>query len=211
MDQDHRRRAPGQGPLHDLPRVDARAVDRAGKELLEARQPVPAVQVEAAEHLVVPVAEFGEQVVAREPRARQRRPRLERLEVVAAGYLERRLERRVAGRPDAAVPAQTAGVGAEQATQRAELGEQGAREFDRVGAAGSAAKPDREQLGVGERLRAEASSFSRGRSAGGQSWIRMGTVSAAAAGPPADNLAETAENGTPPHNRLFSAGAAGGL
>ena len=70
-------------PWHDLAGMDAGAVHGAAEKLLAGREPVPAVEEQAAEHLVLEVPQPRDQVVAGGAGAREDRPRLEPFQVVA--------------------------------------------------------------------------------------------------------------------------------
>ena len=50
---------------HHLSRMHARAVDGAAKQFVEGDQTVPVIEVEAAEHLVGPIAQLCGQETAR--------------------------------------------------------------------------------------------------------------------------------------------------
>ncbi len=153
--QDHGRRVAGEGLLDDLPGVDARPVDRAAEQFLAAGEPVAAVQEQAAEHLVLEVAQPGHQVVAGRPRAAEDRAGLEPLEVMAAHDLERRLEFCPVRGPDTALATEFAALGGQYAAQRAETHEQAARHVQCARAARPMAQPDREQLRLRQRARTQ--------------------------------------------------------
>jgi hypothetical protein len=59
--QDDSGRVDGQRLLDQLPRIDAGAVDGATEQFLEFEHPMPVVEVQAAEHLVRPIPEPGQQ------------------------------------------------------------------------------------------------------------------------------------------------------
>ena len=63
MGEDQRGGVPVQGLPDYLPGVDRGVVDGAAEQLLEGQHPVPVVQENAAEDLVGPVPEPGQQEV----------------------------------------------------------------------------------------------------------------------------------------------------
>src|SRR5688572_19113199 len=99
--------------LDYLARMHARAVHGSAKQLLASRQPVAAVEEEAAEHLVLEVAKARDEIVARGARARQHGPRLQALEVMPAHQLERGLQLSPARGPDARLLADDVAAGRE--------------------------------------------------------------------------------------------------
>ena len=106
--KDQRRGVVLQRLAHDLARMHAGAVDGAAEHLLEMDEPVTVVEVQAAEHFVRPIAQLrGEEL----PRGRgrvERGPGTQRLAVVTARQLERRHERGVTRRTQAAAFEQAA-------------------------------------------------------------------------------------------------------
>ena len=73
MGQDQRRRVVRQGALDHLARVDAGAIDAALEQHLERQDPVPRVEEQAGEHLVLLVAQARLEIVAHRLRALQYR------------------------------------------------------------------------------------------------------------------------------------------
>ena len=70
--QDQRRRIMQQRLAQYLARMDLSTVDRAAEQFLECNQPVPVVEVQAAEDLLRPVAQLCLQEAERGLRRRQR-------------------------------------------------------------------------------------------------------------------------------------------
>src|SRR5688572_11534220 len=141
----------GQCLLDHFPGVHARPVDGAPEQLLAAREPVPAVEKEAAEHLVLEVPEARDQVVAGGARAREHGTGLEPLEVMAAHDFERGLQLRPARGSDARLVAERGASRGQQPAQRAEATEQRTGEVERVHAARAVPQPDREEFSLGQR------------------------------------------------------------
>ena len=77
--EDHRGRVVIRACAHDFARMDAGAVDGAAEHLLEGDQPVAVVEVQAAEHLVRPVAQLRDQERRGWPPGPERRPGAQRL------------------------------------------------------------------------------------------------------------------------------------
>ena len=77
---------------HDFARMNAGAVDGAAEHLFEVDEPVAVVEVQAAEHLVGPVAQLRGEELARGRGRIHRGAGAQRLAVVAARELERRHE-----------------------------------------------------------------------------------------------------------------------
>jgi hypothetical protein len=120
---------------------------------------VPAVEEQAAEHLVLEVPQARDQVLPCRARAGQRRARPQPLEVMAAHELERGLQFCPARRPDARLVAERVTACRQQAAQGAEAAEQRAREVERIHPGRAVPQPDREQLRLGQRARAESQEF----------------------------------------------------
>src|SRR5688500_13725252 len=135
--------------------MDTGAVDRPPEQLLAARQPVSAVEEQAAEYFVLEVAQAGDQVIARRARAREHGPGLEPLEVMPAHDLERRLQLRPSRGADPRLVAKCAATCREQPAQRAEAAQQRTGEVERVHVAGAVPHPDGEELRLRQRARAE--------------------------------------------------------
>src|SRR5688572_14587725 len=112
--------------------MDTGAVDRPPEQLLAARQPVPAVEEQAAEYLVLEVAQARDQVIACRARAREHGPGLEPLEVMPAHDLERGLQLRPSCGADTRLVAERMAIGGEQPAQGAEAPQQRTSEVERV-------------------------------------------------------------------------------
>src|SRR5215469_3210725 len=78
----------------------AGAVDRAAEELLERNQPMPVVEIQAAEYFVRSVAKLRHEKGARRFGSRQCRSETQRFTKMSPRELESRLENRVARGPD---------------------------------------------------------------------------------------------------------------
>jgi len=113
---------------------------------------VTGVQEQAAEHLVVPVAQAGDEEVSRRAWTRQQRALAQPLEVMAAHQLQRGLELGPARRADAVVAAGCLAASRQQPAERAELGEQGTRQLQRIAAAVPVPQQHSQQFRLGQRL-----------------------------------------------------------
>ncbi|AHF05655.1 hypothetical protein MARPU_16065 [Marichromatium purpuratum 984] len=154
MGEDHRRGIGLEHPSHHLARVHAGAVDGTAKQLLVADHPVAGVEEETGEDLVRRAVETQLEIVAGALHVAERVLAADTAEQIATAEFEHRLELRVLGRTQPLAGAEAALVGGEQTGQPAVVGEQLARQVDRALAGHSGAQEDRQQLGVGEDLRA---------------------------------------------------------
>src|SRR6186713_1319989 len=102
---------------HDLARMDAGTVDGAAEHFLEMNEPVPVVQVQAAEDFVWTIAKLRREELTRGRRGIQGWARTQRLAVVTAREFERGHEGGVARRPKATQREQAVGFAREQAAQ----------------------------------------------------------------------------------------------
>ena len=136
----------------DLPRMHTGAVDGTAEQLLEGDQPMPGIQVHAAEHLIGSIAQLREQKAAGGLRGIQCGTGLEGFAVVATGQLQCGLQQAVAGWPQPMPGQRLNPVRAQQLPQRPELRQQPVRQIDRGSAAAAGAKKDRQQFGIGQAL-----------------------------------------------------------
>ena len=98
--------------------MDARAIDRAAEQLVEGDEPVPIVEVQAAEQLVGLVTQPADQEPMRGGRGIKQWAGAQRLGIVTARQLERRLQATVAGGAQAACGEQGGAIGAQQLAER---------------------------------------------------------------------------------------------
>lgn len=124
MGQDQRRRVVRQGALDHLARVDAGAIDAALEQHLERQDPVPRVEEQAGEHLVLLVAQARLEIVAHRLRALQYRIATQALGQVAPAHLQHGLQLRILGHAEPEMAAERGEVRLEQGTQPAELAQQ---------------------------------------------------------------------------------------
>ena len=73
---------------HDFPRMHAGSIDGAAEHFLEVDEPVAIVEVQAAENLVLPVAQLCREELARGGGRVHRGTSAQRLAVVTPGNLE---------------------------------------------------------------------------------------------------------------------------
>ena len=133
---------------HHFARVHARAVDRAAKEFVEGDQAMAVVEVQAAEHLVRPVAQLGDEELRRVARRVQHRHRAQLLLVVPPGDFERGLQAAPAGKTHAAQPAAGLPIGGEEAAKAARMREQCAGEGHSIKTGVATAEDERQQFRV---------------------------------------------------------------
>src|ERR1700686_5743600 len=108
------------------------AVDGAAKQLLKGDESVPVVQVPAAENLVRPVTQLRQEESGGRLGSRERRSDAQRLAKMPPRQLHRRLEDRVARRPDARLREAALRFRVQQLAQRAKVRDQSARQLDRA-------------------------------------------------------------------------------
>jgi len=140
---------------HDFTRVHAGAVDGAAEEFVEGDQTMPAVEMQAAEHLVWPVAQLGDEEFRRVVRRVEHRLRAQLLLVVPPCDFERGLQTAPAGEAHAPQPAAGLPVGGEQAAKAAGMCEERTGERHSIEPGVAAAEYEREQLGVRQAVHAE--------------------------------------------------------
>lgn len=146
--KDHRRRVVRECLPHDFARMHAGAVDRAAEELVEGDQAMAVVEVQAAEHLVRPVAQLGDEELGRVARRIQHRLRAQLLLIVSPGDFERRLQSAPACEAHAAQPATGRPVGGKEAAQAARVRKKRAGESYGIETGVAAAEDERDQLCV---------------------------------------------------------------
>ena len=117
--KDERRGVVLQRLAHDLARMDAGTVDGAAEHFLEMNEPVPVIQVQAAEDFVWTIAKLRREELTRGRGGIQGGARTKRLAVVTARELEGGHEGGVARGPKATQREQAVGFTGEQAPQAA--------------------------------------------------------------------------------------------
>ncbi len=111
---------------------------------------------------MVVITQAGTEVSPGLRRARQAILALQGLGEASPSQFERRLQMRVLGRAKSAMDADRRGAGVQNCAQRAEIGEQFAREVDGGDAAYAGAQKYREQFGVRQRAGAAGKQFFTG-------------------------------------------------
>ena len=141
-----------QRALHDLARIDRRAVDRAAKQLLVADQPMPRVEEQAAKHLVRQVEQPRLEEAGRIERCREGAARIQRAPRDSGGRARARpASRATRAGPSPCARASSAGAAAEQRREAAPCARAGRARAPRRSAPRSAgAEQHGEQLAVGQ-------------------------------------------------------------
>ena len=129
--EDHRCGIVGERLLDHFARVDAGAIDGAAEHFAQRDHAVAVVEHQAGEDFVLVVAQLRLQVTHRLRRARQAIAAREIFGEVAPRDFECGLQQHELGGAEALATAQAVAAGVEYAAQRAEIGDQSAREVDR--------------------------------------------------------------------------------
>ena len=173
MGEDQRRGVVQQRLAQHFARMHAGAVDGAAEQLLERDQPVTVVEVQAAEHLVGAVAQLRQQEGARRLRGGERRPAAQRFAEVPPRELHGGLEHGEARRSDARCVRQRGGSAfsrlRSEPNSQISVRAKSTAERPRTPEPSSSASSSASESACAPR----SSSFSRGRSAPGQSRMLM--------------------------------------
>jgi hypothetical protein len=131
--------------------MNAGAIDGAAEYLFEMNEPMPVVEVQAAEHLVGPISKLCREELARGRGRIHRGAGTQRFAVVTARELEGRHEAGITRGAQAAKGEQALGFGGEQAAQAAaKVLQELPRRVEGIAAAGSGAQNDGQELGIGQ-------------------------------------------------------------
>jgi hypothetical protein len=145
--------------LDDLPRVDARAVDRAPEQLVKAEDPVSVVQVEAAENLVLQVTNPRMQEITGIRGATDALPGWQGFRKIPAREFGQSHQHRRPGLADAFQPGEPIRVCFQQRAQPAESSQQSAGSRAGIGAAQNGGQ----QLDVAHYRRLDPASLAHGK------------------------------------------------
>src|SRR5882757_9887750 len=110
--------------------MHAGAIDGAAKQFLEFDEAVTLVEIQAAEHFVLEVAQFRSEKIGRCARAPQGGSGLERLRELPARDFNCRLKLGEPGRTESGYGAEALPVGGDELTQRTKSLEHVARQID---------------------------------------------------------------------------------
>ncbi len=154
VSRDHRGGVLLQSELHDLAWMHARSVDRAAKQFLELDESMPLVQIQAAKHFVLEIAQAGRQEIAGRLGAREQRPGAHRFRELSPGELGGGLQLRVPRESQARSRAEARAIRGEELAQRSEFLEHLTREIQSRAALASGAEQDGEDLRVRQGRRA---------------------------------------------------------